>query len=100
VHYIPSLFVILIPVKDVYSFILDIEGYPTQFFALALSTGILLLRSKRPDLSRPYKASLIAVWLRIALCLALIAAPFVPEKGATWKSHIAKISYAFVGTSM
>jgi hypothetical protein len=90
----------VLPAKNVYSFILEVEGYPGQFFALATSFGLIWLRSKRPDLHRPYKAFLPAVWLRIALSLALIAAPMIPKTGTTWKEHLEKISYAFVGLSL
>lgn len=100
VHYIPSLLVIILPAKNVYSFILEVEGYPGQFFALATSLGLLWLRSTRPDLNRPYGAFLPAVWFRIAMSVALIAAPFIPANGATWKEHIEKISYAFVGLGL
>ena len=43
VHYIPSLLVITLPPGDVYSFILDVEGYPGQVFALAVSVGLVRL---------------------------------------------------------
>ena len=99
-HYIPSLLVICIPANNIYSFILDVEGYPGQLFALATSFGLIWLRFKRPDLKRPYKAYLPAVWLRILLCFALLVAPFVPRKDATWKEHLSDVSYAIVGISM
>ena len=99
-HYIPSLLVITIPTGNVYSFILDAEGYPGQMFALATSFGLLWLRHERPDLKRPYKAFLPAVWLRIALSVALLAAPFVPRQGLNWKQHLSQVSYAFVGTAV
>jgi hypothetical protein len=102
VHYIPSLLVIVLPPSsDVYSFILEVEGYPGQVFALALSTGLLWLRYKRPDLKRPFKAWIGAVVLRVALSLALLAAPFFPPReklggqGELWYA-----TYAVVGISM
>ncbi|KAF7908070.1 uncharacterized protein EAF01_003825 [Botrytis porri] len=101
VHYIPSFFVIAIPPRgDVYNFILDVEGYPSQFAALALSLGLIYLRYSRPDLKRPFKAWLPAVWIRIAVCLALIAGPFFkPTKGSAdvgfWYA-----TYAVVGVGI
>jgi amino acid transporter len=102
VHYIPSLLVITLPPsKDVYSFILEVEGYPGQVFALATSIGLLWLRYKRPDLKRPFKAWIGAVVFRVALSLALLAAPFFPPKegqgttGGLWYA-----TYAVVGISM
>lgn len=100
VHYIPSLLVIALPPSnEVYSFILEVEGYPGTIFALALSVGLLWLRYKRPDLKRPFKAWTIAPVLRIILSLALLAAPFFPPKekptGGIWYA-----SYAVVGVSM
>jgi hypothetical protein len=99
-HYIPSLLVICIPTGNIYSFILDVEGYPGQFFALASSAGLIWLRYKRPDLHRPYKAYLVPVGLRTALSVALLVAPFVPRKDLSWRQHLSEVSYAFVGTSM
>lgn len=99
VHYIPSFLVIALPPSgDVYSFILDVEGYPGQFFALATSIGLIWLRFKRPDLKRPFKAWLGAVVLRVALSLALMAAPFFPPKEKT--GGIFYATYAIVGISM
>ncbi|KAM0282159.1 hypothetical protein ACHAQH_003199 [Verticillium albo-atrum] len=56
VHFVPSLLVITLPPsREVYSFILEVEGYPGQFFALTVASGLLWLRFKRPDLKRPFK---------------------------------------------
>ena len=96
VHYIPSLLVIVIPQRpDIYSFILNVEGYPAQFFAMAISIGTLWLRRSGPDLKRPFKAWRIAIILRIALATCLILAPFIPSDkgdGGLWHA-----TYAVVG---
>ncbi|KAF2661039.1 hypothetical protein K491DRAFT_588114 [Lophiostoma macrostomum CBS 122681] len=102
VHYIPSLLVIALPPsKNVYSFILEVEGYPGQIFALATTIGLLWLRYKRRDLKRPFKAWIGAAVFRVALSLALLAAPFFPPKdghgttGGLWYA-----TYAVVGVSI
>ncbi|KAK4443839.1 amino acid/polyamine transporter I [Podospora aff. communis PSN243] len=100
VHLIPTLIVICIPAKNIYSFILDVEGYPGQFISLATSLGLIWLRWERPDLKRPYKAFLPAVYLRIALSVALIVAPFVPREGESGGDHLFRVSYAIVGISL
>ncbi|KAK4171522.1 putative low-affinity methionine permease [Triangularia setosa] len=100
VHYVPSVVVICVPAKNIYSFILDVEGYPGQFFVLATSLGLIWLRKTRPDLNRPYKAFLSAVWARIALSLAMIAAPFIPTVGESHRDHLFRASYALVGISV
>lgn len=98
-HYIPSFLVIVLPPStEVYSFILDVEGYPRQFFAIALCVGLIWLRYKRPDLKRPFKAWLSAVVVLIAMSLALIAAPFFPPKEPTGEIFYA--TYAIVGVGM
>ena len=99
-HYIPSLLVITLPPGDVYSFILDVEGYPGQVFALAVSVGLLILRFRRPDLKRPFKAWIGAVVLRIVLSTALLAAPFFPPKEAEGKGGLWYATYAVVGVAM
>jgi hypothetical protein len=71
VHYVPSLLVIVLPPSDeVYSFILEVESYPSQAFALATSAGLLWLGHSRSDLRRPFKVWSTVVILRIALGLA------------------------------
>lgn len=99
VHYIPSVLVIVLPPSStVYSFIADVEGYAGQLFALAIAVGLLLLRWKKPDLSRPFKAWLPAVWLRIALCIFLIMAPLFKPTGSDVDFFYA--SYALVALSV
>ncbi|KAL1969924.1 hypothetical protein VTN77DRAFT_7433 [Rasamsonia byssochlamydoides] len=101
VHYIPSLLVITLPPQGgVYNFILDVEGYPGQMFGLAVTAGLLLLRRKRPDLKRPFKAWLPAVWLRVVVCIALLAAPFFPP--ADWRGDVDFFyaTYAIVGVAI
>jgi amino acid transporter len=88
------------PPGDVYAFILDVEGYPGQFAALAVAVGILWLRIKRPDLHRPFKAWLPAIWLRILLCFALIVAPFVPPKDGSSDVSFFYATYAIVGIGL
>lgn len=101
VHYIPSLLVIALPPSsEVYSFILEVEGYPGQVFVLATSIGLLWLRYTRPDLKRPFKAWNSAVLLRIGLSLALLAAPFFPPKGGQKKGELWYATYAVVGVSI
>ncbi|KAF2733660.1 hypothetical protein EJ04DRAFT_494853 [Polyplosphaeria fusca] len=102
VHYIPSLLVITLPPSgDVYSFILEVEGYPGTIYGLAVSIGLLWLRYKRPDLKRPFKAWIVAVILRIALGLALLAAPFFPPRdGKERQGGIWYATYAVVGISI
>lgn len=99
-HYIPSFLVISIPAANVYSFILDVEGYPGTIFAMAGSVGLLWLRYKSPDLQRPYKAFLPAVVFQVLHSVAVILAPFVPREGLSWRQHLSAISYAFVGTAV
>lgn len=101
VHYIPSLLVIALPPSnEVYSFILEVEGYPGQILALASGVGLLWLRYKRPDLKRPFRAWTIAVVVRIVLCLALLAAPFSPPKEKRPPGSIWYATYAVVGVGV
>ncbi|CAI6090821.1 unnamed protein product [Clonostachys chloroleuca] len=100
VHFIPSLLVIVLPPSaEVYSFILELEGYPGQIFSFAICFGLLLLRFKRPDLRRPFKAWTPAVLIKIALSVALLAAPFFPpsQKPANGMFYA---TYAIVGVSI
>ncbi|KAJ0413458.1 amino acid permease-domain-containing protein [Aspergillus carlsbadensis] len=98
VHYIPSLLVITLPPQgDVYNFILDVEGYPGTIFGLAVTGGLLLLRYREPNLFRPFKAWLPAVWLRILVSLALVVAPFVPPPNYRGDVEFFYATYAVVG---
>ncbi|OTA97592.1 hypothetical protein M434DRAFT_18984 [Hypoxylon sp. CO27-5] len=100
VHYIPSVLVIVLPPSsEVYSFILEVEGYPGQVFALATSIGLIWLRYKRPDLKRPFKAWIPAVIFRILLCFALLAAPFFPPSHPK-PGGLFYATYAIVGVGI
>jgi len=98
VHYIPSVLVIVLPPSStVYSFIADVEGYASQYFAIAVAIGLLILRRQKPDLRRPFKAWLPAVWLRILLSVCLILAPLFPPKAGSADVDFFYASYALVG---
>lgn len=88
------------PSSEVYSFILEVEGYPGQVFALASSLGLLWLRTTRPDLKRPFRAWRAAVVLRVALSVALLTAPFFPPKGQQGTGKMWHATYAIVGMSV
>ncbi|KAI1332143.1 methionine permease [Xylariaceae sp. FL0255] len=100
VHFIPSVLVITLPpTNEVYSFILEVEGYPGQIYGLAIAIGLLWLRYKRPDLKRPFTAWTPAVVFRALFSAALLAAPFFPpskpKEDGLWYA-----TYAVVGTGV
>lgn len=98
VHWIPSFLVIVLPSSaTVYAFAAEVEGYAGQFMALAVAFGLLLLRIREPNLTRPFKAWIPAIWLRIALCFTLIAAPLFPGGQGSMLAHGA---YALVGLAV
>ena len=98
VHYIPSVLVIVLPPhKDVYAFLLDVEGYPGAIFAVALALGTLWLRKSRPDLKRPFRAWGLAIWLRLLMSICLIVAPFIPPKNGRSDVKFWYGTYAVVG---
>jgi amino acid transporter len=98
VHLIPSLLVILIPPQGaVYSFILEVKGYPAQITTLAIGLGLLWLRSRRPDLRRPFKAWKPAVYLPIVLAASLLLAPFFPPAKGKNEFVFWYGTYALVG---
>lgn len=99
-HYVPSVLVLTIPSGDVYSFILEVEGYPGQIFAVAVSAGLICLRFKRPDLERPYKAWIPGVLIRMAISGALILAPFFPSEAQGAKGVLGAAAYALVGLAV
>lgn len=99
-HYIPSFLVISIPAANIYSFILDVEGYLAQFFSIARPLGLIWIRHKPPDLNRRYKAFLPAVRFQVVHSIAVVFGPFVPREGLNWRQHISEVIYAFVGASM
>jgi amino acid transporter len=98
VHYVPSLLVIVLPPSSsVYSFIVDVEGYAGQWFGLTIAVGLILLRYRKPDLKRPFKAWLPAVWFRIALGVSLILVPLFPPKSGVSDVDFFYAAYALVG---
>ncbi|CAK1358050.1 unnamed protein product [Cercospora beticola] len=100
INYVPSISVPTIPTGDVYSFILEVEGYPGQIIAFATAFGLLWLRLRRPDIHRPYKAWVPGVLIRMAIALALLAAPFFPSEKQREKGLIGSAAYALVGIAI
>ena len=101
VHYVPSALVIAIPPSaTVYAFIADVEGYAGSFFGLAVAAGLILLRHQKPDLLRPFKAWIPAVWLRLLLSLSLIGAPFFPSNNGHSDVNFFYATYALVTIAM
>lgn len=90
--------IVLPPSSQVYSFILEVEGYTGSIFGLAIGIGLILLRYRRPDLHRPFKAWMSAVVLRLLLGVALLAAPFFPPK-EQYRGGLFYATYAIVGVS-
>ena len=101
VHYIPSVLVIVLPPSaTVYAFIADVEGYAAQYFAFALGIGLLILRFRRPELQRPFRAWIPGVLMRVVMCVCLIAAPLFPPKDGTGDVKFFYATYALVGIAM
>lgn len=101
VHYVPSILVIALPPQgDIYNFILDVEGYPAQILALAITVGLLLLRRREPARLRPFEAWLPAVWLRILVCIALLVAPLIPPPDRKGDVQFFYATYAIVGSGV
>lgn len=81
-HLIPSLVVIIaIPFGDAYSFILDLEGYPSSVINFLVVLGLFYLRWTSPTTRRPFK-----VWWPVALFFMVgqafqLVAPFVRPPG-------------------
>lgn len=98
---IPTLLTILLPPPgDIYNFILDVQGYPGEFFGIAITFGIILLRWRRPELQRPFKTWVPSVWLRLIVGFLLIIAPFFPPKNGRGDVHFFYATYAIVGVGM
>lgn len=99
-HYIPSVLVLTVPSGDVYSFILEVEGYAGQVITLALAVGLLWLRIKRADLYRPYKAFIPGVGVQMAVAVALLLPPFFPSEKQREKGWFGGAAYAVVGIAV
>ncbi|KAL4893709.1 amino acid/polyamine transporter I [Aspergillus ambiguus] len=103
VNFVPSaLLILFLPSRDIYSFVLSAEGYTRQLVDISLAAGLLWLRRARPHMARPFRAWIPLIWFRLALCVAMVAAPFVPASGtgdgrAPWAEHGI---YALVGLAI
>ncbi|SLM36394.1 Amino acid/polyamine transporter I [Lasallia pustulata] len=102
VIFVPTaLLIFFLPSTDIFSFLLAVDGYSSQLFAIALACGLLWLRRIRPELHRPFKAWRSVVVVRILICIALIVAPFIPFQGKSKKYlGLWHGTYALVGIAM
>ncbi|KAM5446328.1 low-affinity methionine permease [Microsporum audouinii] len=76
------------------------SGYPGEFFGIAITFGIILLRWRRPELLRPFKTWLPSVWLRLVVGFLLIIAPFFPPHNGQGDVHFFYATYAIVGVGI
>lgn len=100
VHYIPSALMLIIPSGDVFSFVLESEGYISQLVSVLIAIGLLRLRFERPDLERPYKAWIPGVIIRLVTAFALLIAPFFPSEAQRAKGVVESAAYALVSLAM
>lgn len=99
-HFIPSFLVITLPpTTQVYSFILELEQYPAQIISFTISTGLILLRYRRPDLKRPFKAWNPAIAVKLSMSITLLVAALVPPADM-FRGGLFYATYAIVGTSV
>lgn len=97
-HLIPSFIVIVaIPAGDAYSFILDVEGYPSSIINVFVVVGLFILRWKAPSLHRPFRVWLpVAFFFLVAQCFLLVA-PFVRPPGGVGDTSLPYWLYPIVG---
>ena len=81
-HYIPSFIVLVaIPFGDAYSFILDVEGYPSSVINFFVVVGWFILRWKQPDWARPFRCWYpVAAFYMLAQAFLMVA-PFLRPPG-------------------
>lgn len=81
-HWIPSFIVIIaIPFGDAYSFILDVEGYPSSVINFFVVLGFFWLRYSQPQLVRPFRCWIpVAAFYLAAQCFLMVA-PFLRPPG-------------------
>ena len=81
-HFIPSFIVIVaIPFGNAYSFILDLEGYPSSIIILFVVVGFFWLRYSQPNARRPFKVWLPVAAFYLVVQTFLIVAPFLRPPG-------------------
>ncbi|KAI5116554.1 hypothetical protein M0805_007562 [Coniferiporia weirii] len=83
IHLIPSLIVIIAPPFAVaYPFILDLQGYPSQFVGVLIVSGLLYFRWSRPNAVRPFKVWWPFTLFSLAASMFLLIVPFLrPSNG-------------------
>jgi hypothetical protein len=72
---------LLIFTGDAYNFILDVMGYPNAILALFVAAGLFILRSRSPEIRRPFKIWLPIAMIFLAAQVFLIVTPFIRPSG-------------------
>ncbi|KAF2158238.1 amino acid transporter [Myriangium duriaei CBS 260.36] len=100
-HFIPSFIVIVaIPFGDAYSFILDVEGYPSSVINFFVVVGFFWLRYSVPDAPRPFKVWLpVAAFYMVAQAFLLVA-PFLRPPGGKGDTSLPYWLYPVVGITV
>jgi amino acid transporter len=98
-HFIPSFIVIVaIPFGDAYSFIIDLEGYPSSVVNFLVVAGLFYLRWTAPQLRRPFKVWWpIPAFFMVAQAFQLVAPFLRPPGGVGDTPPLPYWLYAVVG---
>ncbi|CAG8972146.1 hypothetical protein HYALB_00009694 [Hymenoscyphus albidus] len=104
-HFIPSFIVIVgVPRGDAYSFILDVEGYPTSIMNTLVVVGLLLYRYlpayKLGSPARPFKCPLAIALFFLAAQVFLLVDPFIKPPNGKGDNSLPYWLYPIVGIAV
>ncbi|ORY02159.1 amino acid transporter [Basidiobolus meristosporus CBS 931.73] len=71
------------PPGEAYNFLIDMTGYPAWIFYGLSMVGLIYLRKKEPNLTRPFRTSIIFSVLFILVSVFLMVFPFLPPSNHT-----------------
>lgn len=96
--------IVIPPSNSIYAFLAELEGFVSQFFVLAVGIGLLILRRRKPDMLRPFRAWTPGVYFKLGLGFLLLSAPFFPRsdksKQRDGEGGIWWAAYVVVGSAM
>lgn len=98
-HWLVSVFVILLPSEEIYSFLVELGGYPVSVISVAIAGGLLYLRSTPSEhWNSPYVAKKIYTTIFLVSNCFLLIFPWIrPKEG---KSNSRFPFYAYPATAL
>ncbi|KAI5953638.1 MUP3 [Candida jiufengensis] len=94
---ITTILLVGFPKGDIYSYMVSLEGYPSQIAVALISVGVFIIRKRYPDLHAPIKAGFLGTISVLIISIYLTIGPFISSSSPNPKGLESWPNYGLVG---